>query len=569
MAYTAAPEPVASLAARLESDVVTSPQLVLGPALRHVGMTDATVWVETDQACTVEVLGHREPTWEVAGHHYALVTITGLQHSSTVAYEVTLDGVPVWPRPGDSRPGPRIRTLAPGRQVRISFGSCRYANSRAVSDDSHFEPDALMVLSRQLSTRPDTEWPDALLMLGDQIYADETTPETQERIRRRRDITTGARDQVADFEEYTWLYAESWADPDVRWLMSVLPSSMIFDDHDVRDDWNTSRAWRDEIQRTDWWAERIVGGLSSYWVYQHLGNLAPADLEADELYQKVRTSGTDVAPLLRDFAAHADAEADGAKGTRWSYRRDFGPVRLLMIDSRCGRILDGDRSMVSVAEFEWISKQADGDYDHLLIGTSLPWLLAGALHDLESWNEVLADGARGPRLARWSEKLRQAADLEHWAAFDRSFTALTGLIREVAQGRRGAQAPATVCVLSGDVHHAYVARASFDEPVTSSVYQLTCSPLHNYVPKAMKVTFRLSWSRIAERVVRRLLALVAPLPKHRVTWKRAAGPYFGNELMTLTAVGRSASVELAKTRARELEPALHVVDRLTLSGSRR
>ena len=27
------------------------------------------------------------------------------------------------------------------------------------------------------------------------------------------------------------------------------------------------------------------------------------------------------------------------KGTRWSYRRDFGGVRLLVIDSRCGRIL--------------------------------------------------------------------------------------------------------------------------------------------------------------------------------------------------------------------------------------
>ena len=73
--------------------------------------------------------------------------------------------------------------------------------------------------------------------------------------------------------------------------MSVLPSSMIFDDHDVRDDWNTSRAWRADIQQTDWWAERIIGGLSSYWVYQHLGNLAPAELAANELYQQVRGAG--------------------------------------------------------------------------------------------------------------------------------------------------------------------------------------------------------------------------------------------------------------------------------------
>ena len=36
-------------------------QLVLGPVLRHVGETDATVWVETDQPCTVEVHFHAVP----------------------------------------------------------------------------------------------------------------------------------------------------------------------------------------------------------------------------------------------------------------------------------------------------------------------------------------------------------------------------------------------------------------------------------------------------------------------------------------------------------------------------
>src|SRR5262249_3894920 len=180
--------------------------------------------------------------------------------------------------------------------------------------------------------------------------------------------------EVADFEEYTWLYLESWTDPDVRWLMATIPSAMIFDDHDVRDDWNTSDSWRRQMQQTSWWEDRIAGGLASYWVYQHLGNLTADELRSNELYQRVRSAGTDVAPLLREFALHADAEADGAKGTRWSYRRDFGPVRLIVIDSRCGRILADDRrSMVSEDEFAWIVEQTRGEYDHLLIGTSLPW----------------------------------------------------------------------------------------------------------------------------------------------------------------------------------------------------
>ena len=80
--------------------------------------------------------------------------------------------------------------------------------------------------------------------------------------RRRATPTKPPFEQVANFEEYTHLYHEAWGTPDVRWLLSVVPSSMIFDDHDVLDDWNTSRAWRDEMQATSWWEERITGALA-------------------------------------------------------------------------------------------------------------------------------------------------------------------------------------------------------------------------------------------------------------------------------------------------------------------
>ncbi len=50
---------------------------------------------------------------------------------------------------------------------------------------------------------------------------------------------------------------------------------MIFDDHDIRDDWNTSDTWRRQMDDQPWWRNRIRAGLASYWVYQHLGNLSP------------------------------------------------------------------------------------------------------------------------------------------------------------------------------------------------------------------------------------------------------------------------------------------------------
>jgi hypothetical protein len=546
--------------------------LVLGPLLRHVGETDATVWVETDGPATVEVLGTQEETWEVSGHHYALVCVEGLAAGSETRYEVRLDGELVWPAPGSPYPPSSIRTLGDGGPLRVVFGSCRYARPEAVADDKHFDADALDAYGvRMMRSAPD-QWPDALLLLGDQVYADETSEHTKERIRAKRDIKTAPYDQVADFEEYTWLYRESWTDPAVRWMLSTVATSMIFDDHDVRDDWNTSGSWRDEVKRTSWWEERIIGGLSSYWVYQHIGNLSPQALGDDELYQKVRADGGDCAPMLREFAAAADKEADGQKGARWSYRRDFGRTRVLVIDSRCGRILaDGARSMISDAEFGWIEGQVeDGDYDHLVIATSLPWLLPRALHEVESWDEVLTKPGRPRVIAGFGEWLRRGADLEHWPAFRRSFDRLTRMFGRIGRGEHGAQPPATICVLSGDVHHAYVAIAHYPEPTTSRIYQVTCSPIHNTIPRAMKLVFHFGWSKTFE-VVMKAIGRLSGVPSLPIHWTHPSGPHFGNQLALMLFDGRQARVRLTRTvrpdrGGRNNAPGLEVVVEHDLTG---
>ena len=61
-----------------------------------------------------------------------------------------------------------------------------------------------------------------LFMLGDQVYADETSQPTREWLARpSRHRPSRRATQVADFEEYTRLYHEAWSDPDVRWLLST------------------------------------------------------------------------------------------------------------------------------------------------------------------------------------------------------------------------------------------------------------------------------------------------------------------------------------------------------------
>ncbi|MFE4249609.1 alkaline phosphatase D family protein [Streptomyces sp. NPDC056910] len=538
-------------------------RLRLGPLLRYVDESSATVWVEASRPCTAEVRctdgsSGRARTFQICGHHYALVPVTGLTPGSATAYEVLLDGAPVWPLADSPFPPSTIRTPAyddAARPVRIAFGSCRWAAAPADGHDP-VGPDALDTLATELASAPDAERPDVLLLLGDQVYADETSPATRRYLTARRDLRDAPGDQVADYEEYTRLYYESWLDPDVRWLLSTVPSSMIFDDHDVMDDWNTSASWLAEIRATDWWNERILSGLMSYWVHQHLGNLAPAELAADPVYAAVRADpdGTDT---LREFAARADADATSV---RWSYRRDFGRVRLLMVDTRAARVLaETDRSMLDPSEAAWLREQAlegkgapsdgtSGAYDHLLIGTSLPWLLPHLVHDAEGWNAALCRGERGARWARFGEKLRRRADLEHWAAFPASFDALTALIAEAGGGEG---APATVCILSGDVHHAYVAEPAWPDRAAAPaarVLQLTCSPVHNSIPGSIKIGFRFGWSRFGRALGRRF-ARHGRLAAPPVSWRKTGGPWFGNQLMTLTLRGRTARLRLQQAQA--------------------
>ena len=99
----------------------------LGPLLRYAGETDATIWVETDRACQVEILGRRARTFEVSGHHYALVVIGDLQPGREYEYQVALDGAVRWPEPDSEFPPSVLRTPDPGRPLRLAFGSCRIA----------------------------------------------------------------------------------------------------------------------------------------------------------------------------------------------------------------------------------------------------------------------------------------------------------------------------------------------------------------------------------------------------------------------------------------------------------
>ena len=542
--------------------------LVLGPLLRYVGEREATVWVETDEPCEVEILGHRARTFQVRRHHYALVRIEGLESGRSYEYEVLLDGARRWPLPDHDVPSSVIRTLDPDATLTICFGSCRvslphqppYTLSKD-KDERGFEFDALYVLAEEMIRGTRDNWPEVLLLLGDQVYVDEGSPVTRAKIRWERDTTEPPFEEAGSFEEYAWLYHESWGDPLIRWLFSTVSCSMVWDDHDMHDDWNISQSWMEEMNEHDWWRIRVTDGFMSYWVYQHLGNLSPAELDENDLWRRIQGLDDATGPL-QDFAERAHQSGEG---TRWSHCRDLGRTRLIVMDSRAGRVLrEGQRSIFDEAEWRWISEQARGDFDHLLLATSDPVLLAPAMHHIEAWSEMVCDGTWGKTAAQLGELIRRGLDFDHWGAFTASFERLWNLLEEVGTGRRG-KAPASIVVLSGDVHHAYLAEVAFrrSAAVQSAVYQATCSPFRNPLDAHERAAVKISTAAPAASLAH-ALARSAGSPDPPIRWRVCEGPYFDNQVASLKIEERKSTMRLDKT-----EPGEHREKNLTRTFDRR
>ncbi|MGE3328877.1 MAG: alkaline phosphatase family protein [Acidimicrobiia bacterium] len=562
-----------------------SADLVLGPMLRHVGEHHATIWVETSDDCVVEVClaqldrAYSTRTFRVGFHCYALVIVDDLPSRATVTYEVRLDGEQAWPR-NDGFPPPVIRTLGTDGQTRILAGSCRSAapheppwTAEPSADRRGIGVDALRAHGLRMLTQPPSQWPDLLILTGDQVYADDAPPVTRQRLASKRcrarsrarsgDGAEPPEEIVRGFEEYTWLYHEAWSADVERWVFSTVPTAMIFDDHDMIDDWNISQSWVSDARDLPWWTDHVVSGLVSYWVYQHLGNLSPEEIAKEGLLERALLT-PDAEAELRQWAMESEHFTPVPGGYRFSYARDLGPVRVVVADCRNGRVLTPKhRAMLDDAEFDWIARQMCQPCRHLILVTSLPLFVVGGLHGLQAWNEAIADGRWG-RAAAWaSEHLRRELDLEDWAAFHRSFVRMVEILRDVASERHDAPPagppasipappasipappasipapPASITVLSGDIHFSYCAKVDLDDTSLSRVHQVVSSPIRNSLSRRDARVLRFAVSNAGRRIGR-FLQRLGGVPDAACRWQIIDGPFFHNGMAQLDFSGEEA-----------------------------
>ncbi|MDH3640067.1 MAG: alkaline phosphatase family protein, partial [Gammaproteobacteria bacterium] len=396
-------------------------------------------------------------------------------------------------------------------------------------------------------------WPHLVIMMGDQIYADSLSNRMKKRIKPSRerlrqqlrqqgmelsdDEFSDLSGQLLSFEEYRAAYIESWGNPDVRWALSCIPSLMVFDDHEVIDDWNLSRPWLNEKQRQPWWASQFVGALSAYWLYQGAGNLAPRAWRTDPRMRVFRpssvTSSRSGTALLRSQFLQVAA---GGRRQRFGYTFDVGATRIVVADCRTRRILNpNNRRLMDDEEWRWFEKQCTGSrHPFLIIVVTIPAFLPSLIHSL--WGVVEGVSNSPTALALAGEWARQKVDVEHWAAFPASFDALAKLLRQLT-GEGGRPAKRTVLLVSGDVHFSYNMEVSTPMLRSGSrVLQLVSSPA------------RKGLSGGDAGVIQAMQSLSsAPASQSGVTWRPLVTPngwlWFGNFIATLKLGHAGVSVE--------------------------
>jgi hypothetical protein len=302
----------------------------------------------------------------------------------------------------------------------------------------------------------------------------------------------------------------------------------------------------------------------AYWVYQPLGNLSPPELEEDTVFPQVKAE-EDGGPLLRRLAHEWDRES---AASQWAFYRDFGDTRLLVLDSRAARVLsDGRRQMVDDDEWNWIVDHSSGAFDHVIIASTLPVFLPVGIHHLQAWNEALCTGRWGRLAANLSERLRRAVDLEHWAAFNRSFEQLCDWLRTIARGTEGVEPPASILLLGGDVHCSSVNEVDLGVGKASRVHQLVCSPFRNPLSTKERRIVQATGSRIAAKVFVQLAKLAGVVPPS-ASWTPIRDATFENSVGELFLEGRSASATIRRSPREGEDPDLLVEEqRLVLADA--
>jgi hypothetical protein len=153
-------------------------------------------------------------------------------------------------------------------------------------------------------------------------------------------------------------------------------------------------------------------------------------------------------------------------------------------------------------------------------------------------------------------------DLEHWAAFNRSFEQLCNWLRAIAHGTADTPPPASILLLGGDVHSSSVSEIDLGPNGSCRVHQIVCSPFRNPLSAMERRVMKATGSRIAEKIFF-LLAKLAAVDSPSATWRPLRPATFENTLGELVLDGRAGSLTIWRSPREGEDVERLVVDQRT------
>lgn len=285
--------------------------ITLGPVLGKVDHESARVLVEVDTDLELQCVAEPargasvDATRRMRAHRPGVLELEGLEPDT--AYTLRFVGAA-------SDTEGRVHTLpATPRRLDIGAVSCNFFGLRG-------QRDLWENLLRRWIEPKDSRL-DLLVHVGDQVYGDTAFQEATTILDGKRRGTARQEQQI--LEAYRRLYRITWRHRPTREVLARVSNLMIWDDHEIRDDWGNRVEDRDPDTGAHW-----IGTL------------------ARRVYREYQ----------RQLWDQLDVDATPTSGFEHHVHR-FGEIGLVFLDLRGGRTFERDTARPFLGTPQWESLQ--------------------------------------------------------------------------------------------------------------------------------------------------------------------------------------------------------------------
>ncbi|MDK9739005.1 alkaline phosphatase family protein [Vibrio sp. D404a] len=258
--------------------------------------------------------------------------------------------------------------------------------------------------------------------------------------------------------------------PQVQRLLAHIPTYMIFDDHDVTDDWNLTVGWEQAVLQNQLATQVIGNGLASYWLCQGWGN-APEKFDdvfiehARSVFEVRSNDEAENRQPIIDEQAHQGFIEYLSRFEEWHYTIDLSP-KVIVLDTRTRRWRSESRMNKPSGLMDW---EALIEFQHQLMHQDKVIIVSAApmfgVKFIEALQKIMT--TCGQPLV---------IDAENWMAHPGSANTLISIFTHT-------KTPTNFVVLSGDVHYSFAYDIKLRYRKNSpNIYQITCSGIKNEFP---------------------------------------------------------------------------------------